>query len=236
LKATADTGPTWRSHKLKEWAGAQASSLILIKGYSSTRHETKDFAADIVGLLRRMKFPVVWTLSAREETENHWRSPIDILKQLVLQLLHLNHSLLDKQSPTLNAARFQSATTESEWFGILGSVLEGLPQIYIAIDAEVLSRKFSTQLSWPDAFLEVFKNLKEKGCKTVVKVVLVSLMNNLYMRGGLHSQLGTAIVNLDKQRRPPPMVRRRPRYRAAARRAASEVLRPYLLHKADSMS
>lgn len=136
---TADAHPSWRSQKLKEWASATASSLVLVKGSFLTRRETKDFAADIVGLLRSMKIPVVWTLSAKAEGVLEWRSPVDVLKQLVLQVLHRNHSLLKEQSYALNAARFQSASTEPDWFELLGTVLEGLEQIYIVVDAGILS-------------------------------------------------------------------------------------------------
>jgi len=100
----------------------------MIKGSYLTRLETKDFAADLVALLRGIKIQVVWSLSAKAEGTLCWRSPVDVLKQLVLQILQLNHLLVDAQSPILNAARFQSARTEGDWFELLGSVLEGLPQ------------------------------------------------------------------------------------------------------------
>lgn len=160
MNGTANAGSTWRSHKLKTWAASPTSSLIMVKGSCLTRLETKDFAADIVALLRGMKIPVLWTLSAKAETNLGWRSPVEVLKQLVLQVLHVNHTLLDEQSTALNAARFQSATTEADWFDLLGSVLEGLSQVYIVIDAEVMSRQFSSEISWPKAFLELFKKLK----------------------------------------------------------------------------
>ena len=234
LCATGDAGLSWRSYKLKEWASSTTSSLIMVKGSCLTRHETKDFAADIVGLLHSIEIPVVWTLSAKAEGSLNWRSPIDVLKQLVLQVLQLNHSLLNDQSPALNAARFQSASTESDWFGLLGSVLEGLSQIYIVIDAEVLSREFCSQISWPNAFLQVFETLAAGCHKTIVKVVLVSFGNSPYLESASAALLNDVTIKIDNGRRPPLGVRRKAQFRSATRRAGSDVLRPFLLQSVES--
>jgi hypothetical protein len=206
----------------------------MVQGSCLTRHETKDFATDIVGLLRSMKIPVVWTLSAKAEGDLGWRSPIEVLKQLVLQVLRLNHSLLNDQSPALNAARFQTATTESDWFGLLDSVLEGLSQIYIVIDAEVLSREFCSQISWPNAFLQLFDTLAAGCNKTIVKVVLVSFGNSPYMEPTSAASLDGMTIKINNGRRAPLGVRKKPQFRSAARRAGSDALRPFLLQSVES--
>jgi hypothetical protein len=232
LKATSDAGPSWRSHKLKEWAASTTSSLVMVKGSCLTRLETKDFAADIVGLLRGMRIPVIWTLSARADGNHAWRSPVQVLKQLVLQILHQNHSLLNAQSSALNAARFQSATTESDWFDILGSVLEGLSQVYIVIDAEVMSRQFSSEISWPKAFLELFEKMRMRCCKSIVKVVLVSFSSSPYLELP-EAASDSLTIRLDQERRPPLAIRRKAQYRATALRGGSESLRPFLIQSLD---
>jgi hypothetical protein len=175
-----------------------------------------------------MKIPVLWTLSAKAENNLGWRSPVEVLKQLVLQVLYVNHSLLNEQSAALNASRFQSATTEADWFDLLGSVLEGLPQVYIVIDAEVMSRQFSSEISWPEAFLELFGKLKARCCKTIVKVVLLSFGNSPYLE--LPSAASKSLtIKLDQERRPPMAARRKAHYRTFARRGGSESLRPFLI-------
>ena len=76
-----------------------------------------------------MKIPMLWTLSVIEGGNLGWRSPVDILKQLVLPVLQLVQKLLlNDQSPALNPTRFQAASTESDGFELLGAVLEGIPQ------------------------------------------------------------------------------------------------------------
>lgn len=175
-----------------------------------------------------MKIPVIWTLSAKEGNAG-WRSPIEVLKQLVLQILRLNHSLLDQQSTTLNAARFQSAKTESEWFQLLGEVLRGIPEVYIVIDAEVLNREFSSQTSWPREFFRLFDNIQTEGWKNCVKVVLASFGSSPFTEQTSEIELKDLTIRLDQRRPTPPALRRKAQFRAANRKQASDMLRPFVL-------
>lgn len=172
------------------------------QGFLPDPPRNQEFAADIVALLRGMKIPVIWTLNAKEGN-SEWRSPIDVLKQLVLQILRLNHSLLDEQSTTLNAARFQSAKTESEWFQLLGAVLKGISEVYIEVDAEVLNREFSSQTSLPREFFRIFDDLETEGQKTCVKVVLASFGGSPFTEQTSEMQLKDLTIRSD-QRRPTP--------------------------------
>lgn len=79
-----------------------------------------------------------------------------------------------------------SATTEAQWFALLASVLEGLPTVYLTIDVEVLGSSFAesaANFSWPTVFLKLFQDLRARGIKTVVKVVLVSYGSPILARG-----------------------------------------------------
>jgi len=201
----------------------------MVKGSCLTRHETKDFATDMVALLRAMKIPVAWSLSAKSEENFGWRSPVDVLKQLVLQILHLNQSLLKDQSPALNAAQFQSATTESDWFKILRSVLDGLKEIYIVVDAEILSREFSSQISWLDAFTRMFEDLQADACKTIVKVVLVSFSTSPYTSSLKPSFSKDAIIRIERDWRAGSNTVRKRYIRSPVSRQGADVLRPFLL-------
>lgn len=56
-------------------------------------------------------------------------SVVDVLKQLVLQALRIDQSMLNERACALSAARFQSARTEAQWFDLLGSVIPGFPRL-----------------------------------------------------------------------------------------------------------
>jgi hypothetical protein len=144
------------------------------------------------------KLPVVWVLNPAREKRH--RDPIaaDIMKQLIFQILRLNQSILTERSISLSSARLQSATTEKQWFDILGSVIDGLDLVYIIIDIECLSSAMSDaseNFSWVAAFRKLFEDLRTKKIDTVVKVLLVSYLRPLTTL----PPAGSDIVFLPKQ-------------------------------------
>lgn len=132
------------------------------------------------------KIPTVWVLNPTKDARYRDPQITDLLKQLVSQVLRLNHTMLDERSLALSAARFQSATTEREWFDILGSVMRGLDQLYVVIDVECLHRPddSTAAFSWLEAFRGLFNGLRVRGTRTVVKVVLVNYLRALKVHDG----------------------------------------------------
>jgi hypothetical protein len=172
------------------------------------------------------KYPSYWTLSAKANSDSAWRSLIEVLKQLVLQILHLNQSLLNEESPALNTTRFQNATKKSEWFAILASVLSGLEKLYIVVDAEIMNREMASQISWTDAFNTMLEDLKAVSCKTVVKIVLVSPGNSPYISSSHPSTFGDVTIRTEKGRR--TATKRKHHFRSRGSQQGSNVLRPLL--------
>lgn len=159
--------------QLHEWALDRSSSMIAVRGSFSTRHTVRDFAADVIDSISVTNNPVVWALNSGNNTTIDY-TPIDVLKQIVSQALQQNHTLLNERSAALNAARFQSAVTENEWFSLVGSALEGLQTIYIVIDLEVIAHAISTDTSWSEAFLQLFDEFRARNLRIRVKVLFVS--------------------------------------------------------------
>lgn len=54
-------------------------------------------------------------------------------------------ALLNEKSAAHKAAQFRSATTEDEWFNLLGSLADSLRQVYIVVDTGVLSGSVNAQ-------------------------------------------------------------------------------------------
>lgn len=160
------------SKQLQTWGSNPHSSMVLVNGSFQTRHIARDFAVDIIDLLVEEKIPVIWALKPKSDQLQEYTAT-DVLKQLVSQVLRLNHALLNERSASLNAARFQSARTEQDWFNLLGSVLAGLPQVCIIVDLEALGRRGDDQPSWAYAFSVLFKELRSRQIPTVVKVAFM---------------------------------------------------------------
>lgn len=161
------------SDDLQSWGTDPHSSFVYLRGAFATRHTARDFAADAIDLIEKEKIPVVWALTYKDDEDRVYTS-LDVLKQIVLQVLQQNHHLLNEKSVALNAARFQSARTEQDWFNLLGAALEGLSQVYVIIDLDVLGEREEGQYPWTHAFATLVDEMQAKNIPTVVKIALIS--------------------------------------------------------------
>jgi hypothetical protein len=176
------TGPSsskrfWLDSKFDQWKTSSESSLIIVQGHAQHRGNIRDFCVNIVEALRDANVLVLWALKTVAKDAAHEPSVVDLIKDLVSQALRANTSLHKEQPLALNCARFQRASTESDWFGLLGAVLAGVPQTYIVIDADIISSLYANTtkvFSLPLAFLDLFQELSSRGIKTVLRVIIVS--------------------------------------------------------------
>ncbi|CAM1509515.1 Fc.00g032540.m01.CDS01 [Cosmosporella sp. VM-42] len=165
--------PSLGSTQLQQWGETQESSQILIQGSFRDRHITRDVAIDMIDLISNAGVPVVWALDPTIELTSLFTS-VDVLKYIASQILKSNHAMLNERSAALSAARFQSVTTESGWFELLGSVMEGLRQLYVIIDVELLNKAECLGLDWLAEFPRLFDSLSSNNAHVVVKVAFVS--------------------------------------------------------------
>ncbi|CAG8962269.1 hypothetical protein HYFRA_00005324 [Hymenoscyphus fraxineus] len=164
--------------QLNNWASQRSSNLLMIKGTFRTRGKAKHVAASIIASTKQSQVPTVWILAPRTKMSQQLSS-LDILKQLVLQILQKNGSLLEDRSQPLIAKQFQCATTESEWFNLLGLVLTGIPEIYIVVDIELLRGNFGDGQMWPSMFVELFQKLVPRSPQTILKVAIIFYLTQL---------------------------------------------------------
>ena len=167
--------PFWLEEKFTSWKSSPISSLIMVRGTHHNRFEVRNFCVRSIYLLQKALMPVVWLLKNTESRHQGTFSPVDLIKALVSQVMRISTTIQRESSLALSCAKFRTAENEDEWFGLLGSVLGGLPQICIIIDLEMfcLRDKQSAQ-RWPFALMDVFEKMSQRGIKTVVKVILVS--------------------------------------------------------------
>jgi hypothetical protein len=186
------------SRQLNDWASVRTSNLVMIKGTFRDRGKAKHIAASIVASARQSPYPIVWILAPPNSIPSQQLSNLDILKQLVLQILQKNNSLLDDQSKPLLARDFQCATTESEWFDLLSLVLIGIAEIYIVIDIEILRGNLTGGQMWPLSFIRLFEKLVTRSPNTIVKVAIISYHTQLAIEGTGLTQKN--VVKLNKRR------------------------------------
>ncbi|RDW90971.1 hypothetical protein BP5796_02136 [Coleophoma crateriformis] len=185
-------GPSfWLDSKMQRWNESHSSSLVLVNGTRKLRFHMKDFCTNSILALQKSQTPVIWvlkTMSPQEEDDDgmvNQVSTIELLKCLISQAVRINRALHTDAALTPRMGAYVSAKTEEEWFGILGSVLQGVPLLYIIIDVELLHpslAEMTDNFSWPAAFLELFAELAQRNIKTVIKIVLVSYGSPLFKK------------------------------------------------------
>ena len=167
----------WLSPRLKDWTTSKSSSLIVVKGSYATRSQARDFGINVIEAVQPASIPVLWALHDNSKSFCETISTVDLLKSLVQQAIRINKTFQSEKFCTRSCTRIQSARDEKEWLDILGSVLVGLPLLYIVVNLESLGRNplaMTEHFSWPLAFLSLFQSLSSRGVATVVKIVLIT--------------------------------------------------------------
>ncbi|KAK6508673.1 hypothetical protein TWF506_010752 [Arthrobotrys conoides] len=161
---------------LRKWVTVNTSSTIVIKGTSvRLPAQYRDFGADLIHCAKQPTIPLIWALEAAcapaDSDRDQISSAVDLLKYLVSQILKLNSNTMPRN---VNASIFRTASTEVEWFNLLTALLSTLPRVIIVVDAALIGERFSDDISWIDAFVGVFNDLRMRNVTTIVKVVLLN--------------------------------------------------------------
>lgn len=152
---------------------------------------------DAIDVISEASVPVVWALEADSSLEKGV-SAIEVLKYLTSQVLKQNTRLHEERSAAMNAVRFQSASTEHEWYKLLGSTLQGLSQLYIIIDLNLCSKDTGPENPWTEGFARLFEALATRTVGTVLKVVFISSRN--YHKKQLGSISRDGVVDISRLR------------------------------------
>ncbi|KAI1125433.1 hypothetical protein F5Y10DRAFT_9991 [Nemania abortiva] len=168
------TGSQLWVSKLYHWGKKPNSSQIVVQGNFKARHTTRDFTANVIDLIKEANIPVVWVLDPRVEllAESQFNTT-DVLKYLACQVLRLNNRMSTERQVSLNAGRFQSAVTESEWLELLVSVMQGLNQIYLIVDMDLVERGGGATTEWLLHLASLGETLRLRNMQTVVKVACI---------------------------------------------------------------
>jgi hypothetical protein len=176
----------WLHPRFKKWQYSSRNDIVLIKGDYKSRLVMRSFCVKFIEVLLKQKSPIIWTLQGRDP----WDTPrelstTDAVKSLVCQILQLSLQLQTERSTAVYHAQAQAAESLTQWFDLLGKAISSMPSLYILIERNVAMEAEDTDsaskdCSWLAAFLRLFNELSRRGCKTLVKVLVV-----------IHSSYGT---------------------------------------------
>ncbi|PVH68572.1 hypothetical protein DL98DRAFT_474721 [Cadophora sp. DSE1049] len=139
-------------------------------------------------------------------------STIDVLKYLIAQALNLNKTVHTDAAITPWLKSYMGAQTESDWFNVLASIIQGVHLLYIIVDVELLYPSLpviSHGFSWPAAFRSLFAGLVERNVNTILKVALVSYGSPLMSPVDQELRNSTVLVGSSSRPRTGPEKTRR---------------------------
>ncbi|KAK6852030.1 hypothetical protein PG995_012155 [Apiospora arundinis] len=208
-------GPAfWLEDKVQKWNQSSTSSLVAVSGAWKTRFHLQSFCTQAVAMLRDAQIPVIWALKTpiRERGATDAVSSIDLIKYLIAQAIAINKSIHTDAALTPCHKSFVGAQTEDDWVRILGSVLQGIPYLYIILDIEVVSQNLAGPANdfWLAAFGQIFNELSARGSKTLVRVALVGYGASPF-RGSVGMSYDDCVVTVGRARQAQPLRTRLPR-------------------------
>lgn len=195
----------WLDPKIQSWNQAQISSLVMIKGVRKCRFQIQDFLVDSISQLVDRNIPTIWMIKTALHYEDNEKQPtsIELLKNIISQAIKLNPSLHNDTPLSQPLSNITNATTESDYFDILASVIQALPLLYIFIDIELISisLNINAEFSIPKHFQKLFLDLEKRSVSTVIKVILVSYGSPAFgtMTSVEERNLVVSLVNTSKR-------------------------------------
>ncbi|EEU39072.1 uncharacterized protein NECHADRAFT_81705 [Fusarium vanettenii 77-13-4] len=156
----------WTSAKLRDWISQPCSALVQIQGNLVAADASRDFALDIVELVKGADLPLAWYVSS--QLEKPMDIP-DIWRSLVWQVLEKNSD--SSSYKNLTESNFNSCITEDDWIPLLVAVLAEIPRAVLVIDSNQDERKIR------ETVRKFWNTFTERKVTTIVKMLLLTYSN-----------------------------------------------------------
>ena len=185
---------------LQAWLSSTSNPLAILRRPFQLRAISKGLCAHAIDQIRAKDLPAAWILDAyslRKGSEQ--KSSIDLLKNLTYQVLRLNAATRDLKTLSLSCQRFQTASSERDWFAVLQQALSECQKMFIVVDLDVISSALdqSSSFSWVDAFSTYFANLADSQAGSNIKVLLLS---SGFMSSNSNSDPAVKVIKLATRR------------------------------------
>ncbi|CAI6238245.1 unnamed protein product [Periconia digitata] len=197
--------------KLKTWF-ENRNSAILIGEAHGVKTSSRDFAVDLLNLVRPSSLPVVWVLPERLESESVVELE-DVMAGLVLQILELNPTLLSTGVNPISTRHFRTSLSVEQWLQLLRKSMQGMKQLLIVLDFTILQATLErSNMYEPEEFLEAFLGLKSIH-GPIIKIVALTWKLDHVISGGIDDRFVTELIATDPGPRKVRLMRN-PKFRA----------------------
>ncbi|KAH8590413.1 hypothetical protein B0O99DRAFT_691622 [Bisporella sp. PMI_857] len=159
---------------LGRWVSADGSALFIVKVALCAEAKAKEFAVDVIQILRPLPYGVIWNLSICR-TRSKPASLVDMIKSLIFQALTNDPNILKKYPAELDATAFLSTHTEDEWISLLSKLLSRLSKHFIVVEAQDIFQINRETPEWPARFFHLFQNLidQAKSSGNILKILIL---------------------------------------------------------------
>ena len=218
------TNSFWSSPKLDQWSSATESKVIFLQGNAMVQPVMREFCVRVIEQLREHQVPILWVLGGPggvDVDSATTATPVDVLKQLVLQAMQLNKCAPNEREMTRMCTRFKTLVTETEWMQLLASVLGDIgSQCYIVIDLSTVNEDLQAiekSFSWWNAFQGLFAELADSISTVVVKVLVLDCGRGFGLRASRLSDIPIDLTIPVRKRQIPEKTRRKMELRQGSR-------------------
>ncbi|KAM7213549.1 hypothetical protein V8F06_011046 [Rhypophila decipiens] len=125
----------WTNAQLQDWISRPTSAMVLLKGSGRRSEEMRDFALDLVQLLKQAGLPTIFYFGNNPAHSTATRmTTIDLIRSFISQVIELHEA--DLSSWTLSELDFRNCSSEDSWLRLLMAVLKQIPRLAIVLEVD----------------------------------------------------------------------------------------------------
>ena len=195
---------------LGRWVSTEGSALLVVRVALRAEAKAKEFAVNVIKLLRNLPYGVIWNLSLYR-SQGRPALLVDMIKSLIFQVLVHDPAVLHKYPTELDATKFLSTHTEAEWTSLLSKLLSRLSKCFIVIEAQDIFQLHRESPEWPGRFFQLFQNLidQAKGSGNILKILVLGYGTRALTLQSLSGSSNRIVSSIQRPVPVPPHLRRR---------------------------
>lgn len=192
------TNRFWLSPMLKDWSLSEQSALIAVQGSFLLSPALQDFSVSVIQQLREANVPVLWALRGSHPTDQRSNSITDLLKYLIVQIIHMSQELQTEKDLALRCSQLHTPRAVQEWFELFKRAIQGLDlrQMYLVLDLETLDHDGDSEESF-ELLLELQKWIPSLSMK--LKIVVITSSSNWSSHSSYELYCPTVAVTATRQ-------------------------------------
>lgn len=195
---------------LSQWISTEGSALFVVRVALRAEAKAKNFAVEVIKMLRPLPYGVIWNLSLSKSQGNS-ATLQDLIKSLIFQALVHDPTILQKHSTELDATKFISTHTEAEWISLLSKLLSRLSKCFIVIEAQVIFQINREDPAWAAQFFQLFQNLIDQAASlgNTLKILVLGYGTQHLTLQNLPSSGNRILSSIQRPIPVPPHLKRR---------------------------